>query len=659
MQNSNDYEKQTKLKNRLMIITTFIGVWFIIIIGRLWYLQIIKYDFFQKLSLENRTRFVSEEAPRGLFFDRNGYLLVNNRPSYSIAVIPEDIKNNKQLIPKLYELLNLSQGEFKKKLKKNKNQPFYPVQLKNDISNEIIAKLEENQKNYPGVMIMIDPCRDYIRGESGAHFLGYLGKISENELKRNEYKNYNYDNIIGKSGLEKVYEKYLRGIHGTRMIEVNAMGQQLSSNVIEQSVPGDNIILTIDKNLQRIAEESMEGKTGAIVAIDPKNGAILAMVSKPCFNPNMFAVQISHEEWEELNNNPLHPLVNRVISGAYPPGSTFKIITAIAALEENIITQDYTDECHGEFNYGGITYKCWKKEGHGNLNVTEALIHSCNVFFYKLGLKTGISRIEKYAKKFGLGNLTGIDLGQEKQGLVPNPEWKKNNQRLPWYPGDNIIVGVGQGALLVTPLQMVNLISALSNGGVFYQPHLLKKIISVDNKLIYEPPKKEIAKLDISLKTIEIIKDALWKVVNRWGTGRRSRISGLNIIGKTGTAQVVAKADIYDDIKTSEIPEAIRPHAWFISCAPAQNPSIAIAILIEHGGEGGQAGAPIAKMMYEEYLKNESRDYSIDYLWHPDDIPHGKNENELKVEPFNLFNSTDINQMVKTISLEVRQVKVK
>ncbi|MBI4652373.1 penicillin-binding protein 2, partial [Candidatus Desantisbacteria bacterium] len=499
--------------------------------------------------------------------------------------------------------------------------------------------------------------RDYIRGEFGAHFFGYLGKINDNELKKSEYSNYRQDDTIGKTGLEKKYEKFLRGKDGKRIIEVNAIGQQLGTNVIDDPVPGYNLILTIDKNLQEVAEKAMEGKTGAIVALDPRSGEILAMVSKPGFNPNLFAGQISSELWKELNDNPMHPLINRTIMGAYPPGSTFKILIAITALEEKVIDAEFTEECLGEFIYGNAKYKCWKKEGHGRINVTEALINSCNIFFYKLGLNAGIKKVEKYALMFGLGKATGIDLSQERNGLVPNPSWKKSATKLPWYPGDNILIGVGQGALLVTPVQMANMISLIVNGGVLWQPHLVREVVSVNNRIIYKIPRKEISKINISAKTLEIIRDALWKVVNRWGTGRRTRIPGLNILGKTGTAQMAAKQDYYDDIETNKIPEQIRPHAWFVTCAPMKDPKIAIAILIEHGGEGGQSSAPIAKLMYDEYLKEEKRDYSLDKIHNPGDIPKPKDESMINLthEPFYLFDSSQINPIIKNIVLETRE----
>ncbi|MBI5207175.1 MAG: penicillin-binding protein 2 [Candidatus Firestonebacteria bacterium] len=641
------YQKQVNLKNRLIIFTLVIHSLIVLIIIRLWFLQIIKYDYYQKLSLENRTRFVTIEASRGLFVDRNNHLLVGNRPAYSIAVIPEDIKDDKEIIIKLSNLLNISQIEIKNKINKNKQGPFYPIHLKYDAGEDVISVIEEDKENYPGTIIIIEPCREYIKEEFGAHFLGYLGEINDRELKMSKYKNYCQGNIIGKTGLETTYEEYLRGKEGKRKIEVNARGQQLSSNIAEEPVSGYNIILSIDRDLQEIADKAMENKNGAIIAIDPGNGEILAMVSKPDFDLNIFSGQVSPDEWEELNTNPLHPLINRVITGAYPPGSTFKIITAIAALEEGIITPQNTEICNGEFTYGNMVYKCWKKEGHGEVNITEALIHSCNIFFYKLGSKTGIKRIEKYASLFGLGKKTGVDLEQEKSGLVPNPKWKKSVLGQPWYPGDDILTGIGQGYLLVTPLQMANLISAITNGGKLYRPHFVKKIYTESGQIIFQGKDEPVETVKISDQTERIIKDALWKCVNRNGTGRRARIPGLNVLGKTGTAQTVAKADIYDDVETSQIPEAIRPHAWFISSAPAQNPRIAVAILIEHGGDGSKVGAPIAYEMFNAYLKKEKRDYSLDRYYHPEDVP--KEEHEIEHDKNFSFNTTYINQVLKSI----------
>jgi penicillin-binding protein 2 len=592
------------IKTRLNIIKIGFLVLMIVIILRLWELQILNNEKYKSLSENNRIRTLTINAPRGIIYDRNKKVLVSSRPSFNLTLTPEGIQNLDNLFSLCQNHLGLSREEIKKKIKFSYLEK--GIILKRDVPHSELAFIEEHRLDLPGIGFQIEPMREYLYGPLAAHVVGYLGEISEKQLKARKNTDgalYQLGDLIGQYGLEREFEDYLRGNKGGRLVEVDALGRQLKLLKKEVLIPGNNLVLTIDLDLQQFIERIFEDKSGAVVVLDPNNGEILALVSHPAFDPNMFAGSISPQEWLRLNQNQLKPLQNRAIQGQYPPGSVFKIITATAGLETGIITPSTKFYCPGYFFYGGRIFHCWKGQGHGYVDIHRALVESCNVFFYNIGARLNIDTIAKYATLYGFGTPLGIDLTDEKGGIVPSSSWKEKVLGEKWYPGETISVTIGQGYVLVTPLQMASMISMIANGGKLYKPMLVKRIESPAGKVIkkYEP---ELLR-SISLKplTINIIKKGLWGVVNEpKGTGSKARVLGIEIAGKTGTAQVVS-------LRKSRLEKYradLKTHAWFVAFAPFDHPQMALAILVENSGKGGVVAAPLAQKIIEFYLNPQT-----------------------------------------------------
>jgi penicillin-binding protein 2 len=429
-----------------------------------------------------------------------------------------------------------------------------------------------------------------------------LSEINADELNSGEYPGYTVGDYIGKFGIEKIFESFLQGKRGGRQVEVNVMGQVVRNLKTVDAQPGQNLYLTIDLRVQKKAEALLTGVAGAVAAMDPQTGQILALASSPSFDQNIFVDGMSHEQWDALVSNPLRPLENKVIHGEYPPASTFKIITAIAALEEGVIDKNTTFYCPGYYKYGNRVYRCWRPAGHDSVNVVKALAQSCDVFFYQVGQKLGIDRLSMYAIASGLGSPTGIDLDHEASGLIPTKEWKKRRTGVAWQGGETLSVAIGQGFDLATPLQMLVLTSAVANGGKIYQPLILKSVYSPEGSVILESKKQLTGKLPVSKKTLEIIKEGLWNVVNnKKGTAWIAHVEGLDISGKTGTAQVVGRSKEHG-LSEEKLSQRLKSHAWFVAYAPSVDPKIAVSVIVEHGGHGSSAAAPIAKEVIKTYF---------------------------------------------------------
>jgi penicillin-binding protein 2 len=412
--------------------------------------------------------------------------------------------------------------------------------------------------------------------------------------------------LIGKYGIEYQWENDLRGVDGGQQIEVDALGKEIRPLGTVEPYPGNNLFLTIDLDVQKTAEEAFQGKNGALIAMDPKTGHILAMVSKPSFDLDIFARNILPEEWKSLVENPYHPLQNKGIQGQYPAGSVFKIITAIAGLESGIITPNTPLACAGTFFYGNRNFRCWKEGGHGILSLHRAIVESCDIYFYQVGLKVGVDLIARYANEFGLGRVTGIALPHEKSGIVPSSSWKKKRFGVPWYSGETLSYSVGQGYLNTTPLQLLELISGIANGGKRYLPQVVEKVENIYGNKIREYPPVELGNANVSENTLRIIKEALRGAVNDpHGTGSTCALKDVQVAGKTGTAQVVRMPENFKKGDTDRMPLKLRDHAWFVAFAPFEDPKISIAVLVEHGGFGASAAAPIAKKVIEKYLNLE------------------------------------------------------
>ncbi len=597
-------QRMEEFKGRYKYFVAFVGLAFFSIIVGLWYFQVIKGSEFRRLSENNRIRILDNPADRGMLLDRKKHILAQNRPSFEVYLVPEDVKANPEVLAQVGELLSMDEGEIKQKLKSiKKRPPFKPVKIKSDIDWQELALLETNRVHLPGLLVDVRPRRAYNYGDLAAHLIGYLGEVDENELKGAKESTYQMGALTGKYGVEYRWESDLRGIDGGRQVEVDALGREMKPLRSVEPFPGNNVVLSIDFEVQRIAEEAFQDKNGALIAMDPKTGKILAMVSKPSFDPALFARNITPEEWGSLIEDPYHPLQNKGIQGQYPPGSVFKIITAIAGLESGLITPDTQLTCRGAYPFGNRDFRCFKKEGHGTLSLHRAIVESCDIFFYQVGIKVGVDRIAQYANEFGLGRKTGIPLSHEKPGILPSSSWKKKQMGVPWYPGETLSLSVGQGYLNTTPIQLVTMISSVANGGTLYLPQVVERVENIYGQTLKEYPPIEMGKVNVSEKTLAFVKEALMGVVNEpHGTGWAAALKDAKVSGKTGTAQVVKMAKDFKKGDMERMPLKFRDHAWFVAFAPFEDPAIAVVVLVEHGGFGGAAAAPIAKKVIEKYL---------------------------------------------------------
>lgn len=592
---------QKRLKKLTLFVVIMVGILFV----RLWFLQIISGAQYRKKSESNRIDLRDILPVRGMIFDRNGKLLVDNRASFSLGVIPEDINNLNGLIEDIGRLIEIDVLSAKKKINEGFRQnPFNPVCIKKDLTRDELARIETNVFHMPGVIIEIKPKRHYVYGSLAAHLIGYLGEIDKEQLNKEVYQGNKVGDFVGKFGVEKKWQGYLNGTRGGQQVEVDASGRRLRVLYQKAAEPGFNIYLTIDKDLQMLAEHSLQNGAGAIVAMNPMTGEILTMASSPGFNPNDFARGMDEKGWKQLISNLRFPLQNRVISGQYPPGSLFKIVIAIAGLEEGVIDPDEEVFCGGSYWFRGRLYRDWKEGGHGYVDLHRALVESCDVYFYKMGQKIGIDRIAMYAKRLGLGSITNLQLGDEKEGLIPDGAWKLKRWHVPWQEGETLSVSVGQSFVLTTPLQIARFVSALFNGGVLFQPQVTKWVERQDKEKIFSFKPNPSRHWRVEKENIKLIKRALVGVVNEpHGTGARAKLENITVAGKTGTAQVIALPEERELAREKDIPYKFRDHAWFVAVAPAEKPVITLAILIEHSGTGGSVAAPIARKILGSYFK--------------------------------------------------------
>ena len=614
-------EKNQRLRNQIMntYLHTVSGDWyrrrvsgalvfvvagFLILLGRLYYLQVIEGPELVKRSQSNWFRTQGIPPMRGLIFDRNGVLLVDNRPAFDVSIVSREAKNPQDVVQKLAELINIAPEPLLDRLVQARKLPsFRPILLETDVSRDDVAVIEAHNLELPGVLVTVEPKRHYIEGPRASHLIGYLGEISREELSGGAFPDNRAGDFIGKFGVEKAFEPYFHGRRGWQQVEVNAFGRVTRALKTDEAVPGNNIHISIDVELQRLAESLLADKVGTVVAMEPSTGQVLAMAGSPAFDPNAFVEGMTYQSWDELISNRFRPMENKAIQGQYPPGSTYKIVAAIAGLEEKVISPHTKFFCPGEYRYGDRTFRCWKRRGHGFMNLEQGLAQSCDVYFYQLGEKLGVDRLAKYAKACGLGSPTGIELDKEARGLVPTSSWKLSRAGVPWQGGETLSVVIGQGFNLATPMLMLSLISAVANGGVLYKPLVVRRIESPDGSFVKEQEPVPLGKLPVSEQRLRLIKRSLYNAVNKpGGTAWRSRIPGIGMAGKTGTAQVVAMPE--DDEETSDEKKILRfrDHAWFIAYAPDKDPQIAVAVLIEHGGHGSSGAAPLAKKIIEKYL---------------------------------------------------------
>jgi len=580
---------------------TILKIGLLLVVGllalRLWHLQIREGPYYRDLSQSNLTRSVVLEPARGLIYDRNGVLLANNVSSFSLYVTLEDVQDHEALVQKLMTLVGLDESRLRKKLSERASK-LIPRKIKDRLTLREAAQVESHRLDLPGVMIQAESQRNFPTGRTASHGIGYVGEVSADQLEQADYADLHQGSIVGQYGVEVTYDRFLRGRAGQKLIEADALGHEKRTVSVEKPRAGDDLYLTIDLRLQKLAEELLGDEAGAIVALDPKTGEVLALASRPAFDPNVLSRELTPKQWEEFVQHEGRPLTNRATQGQYPPGSIFKIAMAAAALETKTVEPSTQIRCAGGYQFGRRFYRDWKAGGHGLMNVTQALVHSCDVFFYTAGQRMGIDTIASYAKLFGLGSPTGIELPSERVGIVPSPDWKEKARGEQWLPGETISASIGQGYVTVTPIQMASLTATVANNGVPVRPRLVRAVMDRATGRVLELPSVPLSRLSVKPDTLAIIRSALAGVVTE-GTATRAKSSLVSIAGKTGTAQIAALRPGPE----KDIPKKLRDHAWFVSYAPVEAPRIAVVILVEHMGHGGSAAAPLAKQMIEAFVK--------------------------------------------------------
>jgi len=583
---------------------------------RLFQLQIVEGSDLRARSQRNSVRTLRLEAARGEIMDREGRVLATTRPAYDVAVIPNEVHGRDVTYVALAQLLEKPRAEVDERVAGWRGRErFQPQVVAADLSEEFLARVESHRFALPGVVTAVRPLREYPLAEVTAHVLGSIGEVNAQELTQPEFAAYAAGETIGKSGLEAVLEADLRGRAGGRNVVVDVAGREV--DVIDEVEPrrGRTLVLTLDLDLQRAAAEAFAAQkqaenevvAGALVALDPRTGDVLALASFPSYDPNLFAGGIQPDAWRTLVEDPERPLQNRALMGQYPPGSTYKALVAAAALQEAVITPEARLFCPGSYTLGRRTYRCWKKEGHGSIDLHQALVQSCDVYFYQLGMKLGIDRLALYARGFGLGRLSGIDLEPERPGLVPTSRWKLRRHGEPWQKGETVSASIGQGYNLLTPLQLAVAYAAIANGGHRVVPRLVERVEELDGRAARTLRPAEGGTVPVAPAHLERVARALGGVVQEpHGTGWRARVSGVAVAGKTGTAQVV-RLERTADMNEDEIPRRYRDHAWFAAFAPLAAPEIVVVALVEHGGHGGSAAAPIVQRVLMRYFEKRAR----------------------------------------------------
>jgi penicillin-binding protein 2 len=585
---------------RLAVVSyVIVGMIGVLLLG-FWKLQVIDSDRYGVMAERNRVRSIPIIAPRGRMLDRDGRVLVDNYPSFSVLLLRDDPALVEKNLPAVSEGLGVPLADLRDQLANTKNLPkFQPIVIKPEATKGDVAFIESHRADIPLLEMLMVHRRRYLPDGFMGHASGYVGEVSEQQIEASDGKLRPGD-FAGKTGLEKQYNDLLMGTDGMRRVIVNSVGKEVGRLSTQEAIPGKQITLTIDYDLQKVAEESLGQRPGAVVALDPRTGEILAMVSRPTPDPNDFAIQVSKEEWKKLNDDPLHPLLNRAIQAQLAPGSVFKIVTATAMLEDHIPQESFTTFCPGYGTFYGRQFKCWiyfAKTGpksHGVTNLHDAILKSCDVFFYTVGMRLGIDRLAYYGSKMGIGHKTGIDLPAEEPGLMPSAEWVERVFHRKWYAGETISVSTGQGAVTTTPLQLARLIGGIASGGVFKQPHLLMGMQNVGEE-----------KFPISEPTVVKITEAMYGVVNEpGGTGGKLRLAGVELSGKSGTAQVIG----YDTRARFGKQKKFEDNAWFVGYAPRRNPEIVVAVLVQESGQhGGEASGPVVRDIVKAYYDKKNK----------------------------------------------------
>lgn len=603
-----------RIRIALIVILALMAV----LLARLWRLQIVEGEYFDRMARENRIRLIRTEAPRGRILDANGRELALNRPGLTIAATAAATKreNARDIIRTLRAPLGINEERFRELIRKTDEMPNYMTYpLKRNLSLEQVSLIKTRSEGLRGLSLETRPLRVYPEKSVLCHVLGNLGQVSAPELERNAAMGYRPGDYIGKTGLEKEYENVLRGIPGWERIEIDARGRRLGKKMVREALAGAQIVLTIDLEFQKFVEEAFIHRAGSVIAVDPDTGRILAMVSKPGYDLNLFTPSISRRQWNNLNNDPLHPLENRAIRGLYPPASVFKMVLAAAGLSEKIIDPSNEITCNGKFHVGGLTFRCWKRTGHGKVDLRRAVVESCDPYFYELGLKLGPEKIARHAALFGLGRPTGVGLPQELPGLIPTPSWKVRNYGEIWRDGETVTTSIGQGYVVCTPVQLAMMTAVFASRGNVMKPAIVDTIKAHNGEIVYKHDPVVRWKVPLAAKDWDMLRDALVGVVSSpRGTGKNCGIKSITVAGKTGTSQVIRSRE--GTQISEQTPYHERAHAIFTAYVDDRPKKIAVAVIVEHGGGGGETAAPIAKKVIQKYygIRDE-----------PDDSEENKN----------------------------------
>jgi penicillin-binding protein 2 len=572
-------------RGRLRLLAGMLALGFLVVAGQLANLQILSGERLAALSDKNRLRLRPIAAPRGILFDRMGLPLVDNRPAFTLVVVPRDVPDLGALITRLAGLLAVPESELRDRLGRVSPDSPWPIRLSRGLTLEEVARVEEWRLDLPGVTVEVEPQRAYPGIRFAAHLLGYVREASDQDLGRNGMRR---GDLVGQTGLERLHDAHLRGRDGGEQIEVDAYGRLIRVLDRREPVPGAHMWTTLDRRIQQAAEDALGARAGAIVVMDPRNGDVLALASHPAFPVERFSRPLDRETWLSLVEDPTRPLLNRAVQGLYPPGSLFKIIVAAAALQSQVITPFDRLSCPRAWVFGGRPYHNWEDHDRGGLTLREAIQFSCNTFFYQLGLKLGPEKIVQMAEAFGFGRVTDSGLTGERPGLVPSPAWKRATLKDKWHPGDTVSLSIGQGLITVTPIQVARFMAAVANGGTLWKPRLVNRVATADGRLIRQEAPEIQGRVDVAPVVFEFLQEALGAVVAE-GTGKQARVPGVTVGGKTGTAQT------HEFRSEAERKRRDQDHAWFAGFAPLEEPQVAIVVFAERAGLGGQVAAPIAR----------------------------------------------------------------
>lgn len=595
MEKTRIYEDLSPLLKRTKQSVIACGVFFLILLFFLWKVQILDHQRYWKLAESNRIRESVLSAPRGSILDRQGIILADNAASFKASLIRENCQNHELSLPKISQLLDIEEATLRQRIAKYESWPlFMPIVVKDKLSLEEVSRIEARKLEFPELIVEADPQRFYPFGSLAAHVLGYLQEVTPEELKSEKFRQKTLGDLVGRTGIEREYESLLEGTKGRLTEIVDSQGRPREVLARVEPQPGQTLILNLDFDLQKKATELLEGREGAIIVLEPKKGELLTLASFPTYDPNKFITRFTPEEWIALINRPDHPLENRAIRGLYAPGSIFKLVMALGGLDSDAITEQTAFFCGGTVQLYGRPFSCWFAGGHGVLSLTEAIRQSCNIYFYQTGRRMGIERIAEYAQELGLGAVTGVDIEGEKPGVIPSPAWSQIVRRSPWFAGETISVSIGQGPLVVTPLQVSVFTALVANRGARVTPRVLRSgtpFPSSKTEILAQPRSR------IRPQDFEVVIEGMWKSVNEEGTGRAARVEGFDVCGKTGSTQIISRE------RAEKMKREIKTHSWFTGFAPRDNPQVVVTVLVEYGGMGGATAAPLARELFELFRK--------------------------------------------------------